>query len=267
VEAVLLTMAMGMGLNVNRLKEELRKRGRSFAGKKGKLQDRLKEAVINNVPVALGNKLRRHESMGGLDVTARWVLLTPVTEPVPKPVNEDLCHHPPTEMDGLRNPKYAMVERFQRGVFTGTNEKMRYVKPLRASPLTCNRRKDRRRKKSPSRQLREAMPIEPRRYSLDENSHPMDWFTAFMPMTPEMNREDAAAANVKGDRTTKFAVSNWTADSNAKAMLCNAGASGHIFSGKFKPFSNQDIMAMIGVYIIDGLAPSPQLTQKMQRQN
>ena len=110
------------------------------------------------------------------------------------------------------------------------------------------------------------MPIEPRRYSLDENSHPMDWFTAFMPMTPEMNREDAAAANVKGDRTTKFAVSNWTADSNAKAMLCNAGASGHIFSGKFKPFSNQDIMAMIGVYIIDGLAPSPQLTQKMQSQ-
>ena len=255
----------------------MRKRGRSFAGKKGKLQDRLKEAVINNVPVALGNKLRRHKSIGGLDVTARWVLLTPVAEPVPEPVNEDLRHRPPTEMDGLRNPKYAMVERFQRGVFTGTNEKMRYVKPLRASPLTRNRRKDRRRKKSPSRQLREAMPIEPRilggpntdflkRYSLDENSHPMDWFTAFMPMTPDMNREDAAAANVKGDRTTKFAVSNWTAYSNAKAMLCNAGASGHIFSGKFKPFSNQDIMSMIGVYIIDGLAPSPQLTQKMQSQ-
>ena len=49
-------------------------------------------------------------------------------------------------------------------------------------------------------------------------------------------------------------------------MLCNAGALGHIFSGKFKPFSNQDIMSMIGVYIIDGLAPSPQLTQKMQSQ-
>jgi hypothetical protein len=277
MEAVQLTMAMVMGLHVNRLKEELRKRGRSFAGKKGELQDRLKEAVVNNVPVALGNELRRHESMGGLDVTARWVLLTPVAEPVPEPVNEDLRHRPPTEMDGLRNPKYAMVERFQRGVFTGTNEKMRYVKPLRASPLTRNRRKDRTRKKSPSRQLREAMPIEPRilggpntdflkRYSLDENSHPMDWFTALMPMTPDMNREDAAAANVKGDRTTKFAVSNWAAYSNAKAMLCNAGALGHIFSGKFKPFSNQDIMSMIGVYIIDGLAPSPQLTQKMQSQ-
>ena len=38
---------------MNRLKEELRKRGLSFAGKKGELQDRLKEAVVNNVPVAL----------------------------------------------------------------------------------------------------------------------------------------------------------------------------------------------------------------------
>jgi len=137
-------MAMVMGLNVNRSKEELRKSGRSFAGKKGELQERLKEAVVNNVSVALGNEPRRHESMGGLDVTARWELLTPAAEPVPKPVNEDLGHRPPTKMDGLRKPKYAMVERFQRGVFTGTNEKMRYVKPLCASLLTRNHRKDRR---------------------------------------------------------------------------------------------------------------------------
>ncbi len=51
--------------------------------------------------------------------------------------------------------------------------------------MTRNHRKDRRRKKSPSRQLREAMLIEPRvlggpntdfltKYSLDKNSHPMD---------------------------------------------------------------------------------------------
>jgi hypothetical protein len=114
----------------------------------------------------------------------------------------------------------AMVERFQHMVFMGTNEKMRYIKPLCASQLTRNHRKDRRRKKSPLRQLREAMPIKLRifgcpnmdfltRYGLDKNIHPMDWFTAFMPMTPDMNWEDAAAANVKGDRTTKFAVSNW----------------------------------------------------------
>ena len=37
--------------------------------------------------------------------------------------------------------------------------------------------------------------------------------------------------------------------------------------GKFKPFKNEDIMQMLSVYyIIDGLAPSPQLVQKMQDQ-
>ncbi len=48
--------------------------------------------------------------MGALDVTVRWELLTPSAEPVPEPVNEDMDHRPPTKMDGLRNPKYDMVE-------------------------------------------------------------------------------------------------------------------------------------------------------------
>ena len=85
-------------------------------------------------------------------------------------------------------------------------------------------------------------------------------------MTQAMNLEDPAVANVKGDKTTKFSVANWTAYSNAKAMMCNAGEPGSIYAGKFKPFKNEDITAMLGVYIIDGLAPSPQLTWKMQDQ-
>ena len=87
----------------------------------------------------------------------------------------------------------------------------------------------------------------------------MDWFTAFMPLTPDANLEDAAVANVKGDRTTKFAVSNWTQYTNTKAMMAGAGQKGYVFAGKFKPFNNAEILQMLGVYIIDGLAPSHQL--------
>ena len=104
-------------------------------------------------------------------------------------------------------------------------------------------------------------------YSLVETSCPMDWFVAFMPQTPADNKEDPALPNVEGDKTAKFAVSNWTAHSNAKAMLNNAGRTGHIFAGKYKPFTNADIFQMLGVYILDGLAPSPQLQQKMQPQS
>ncbi len=65
-------------LNVARLKEELKRRGRSIAGKKADLQARLKEAIVLNVLVASGGgeSVRRHESMSGLDITARWELLT-----------------------------------------------------------------------------------------------------------------------------------------------------------------------------------------------
>ena len=72
------------------------------------------------------------------------------------------------------------------------------------------------------------------RYGLDETSHPMDWFSAFMPMTQSMNKEDPAAAYVKGDQTTKFAVLNWTGYFNAKAVMCNAGEPGSIYVGKFR---------------------------------
>jgi hypothetical protein len=95
----------------------------------------------------------------------------------------------------------------------------------------------------------------------------MDWFTAFKPLTPEMNKEDPAAVNVKGDHRTKFAVLNWTSYSNTKAMMSGAGEEGNIFAGKHRQFSNQDIVSMIGVYILDENAPSPQLTHKMQPQS
>jgi len=268
-----------MALKMKELKEELRKRGRSMLGKKGELQERLREAILLNVPVATGNEARRHESMSGLDVTARWVLLTPEDEPIPVPQNADRSLRPPTEMDGtLSNPKFGMKETFVRGVFTGTNEKMRYTASFESPAVRPPKKRVRRsRKLSPTRQLYSNETLDPRvlggpntdflaRYGLDETSHPMDWFSAFMPMTQNMNKEDPAAANVKGDRTTKFAVSNWTSYSNAKAMLCNAGEPGSIYAGKFRRFKNDDIMAMIGVYIIDGLAPSPQLMQKMQDQ-
>ena len=59
--------------------------------------------------------------------------------------------------------------------------------------------------------------------------HPMDRLTAFMLLTPDDNKEDPAVANVKGDGLIKFAISNWMAYSNTKAILNGAGKEGHIF--------------------------------------
>ncbi len=260
-------------LNANQLKDELKKRGRLCLGRKGDLQDHLKDAIFNNVPVSSGNEPPCTECMAGLDVMARWELLTPKDKPIPLPKIGDPGHRSPTKMDGSLNPKYGMKETFDCQPFSGTTEKMRYYsQSLWQSPTMRVYRKETKRKRSPTMQLKAPLRIEPRVlgrpnaaflecYGLDMTSNPMDWFMAFMPLTPDMNREDPRVPNVKGDKTTKFAISNWTAYSNTKVMMCNTGGQGNIFAGKFKPFKNKDILQMIGVYIIHCLALSLQLVQ------
>ena len=96
----------------------------------------------------------------------------------------------------------------------------------------------------------------------------MDWLNSLFPILPEHNLEDTKVANVKDDKgETKFSVSNWAKYTNSKASLVNAGQKGHIYAGRFKPFATEDIMKMMGVYVLDGLAPSPQLIQKMRPQS
>ena len=182
------TVESMMHLGMIELKAELRKWGRSIGGGEAELQARLKEAIENNVPIASGSEAPRHESMNGLDVTARWELLTRQLYPVPEPENEDSTHRPPTERDAAINPKYGFVETFVRVPFSGMTEKMLYIRP---SGREVNRKKtQRKRKRSPTRHSRPTMPVGPRvlggpntaflrRYGLNQTSHPMDWFTAF----------------------------------------------------------------------------------------
>ncbi len=82
--------------------------------------------MLLNVPVALGNEAHHHDCMVGLDVTAKWELLTRCNKPIPEPNNVDADLRPPTKMNATVNPKYGFVERFDRLLFTGTIEKMWY---------------------------------------------------------------------------------------------------------------------------------------------
>lgn len=66
-------------------------------------------------------------------------------------------------------------------------------------------------------------------------------------MTLANNLEIVPVANVKGSGTTKFAISNWTAYSNANTMPSNTGDEEHIYTGKVKQFEISDIFKMIGV--------------------
>ena len=209
--------------------------------------------------------------MNHLDMSAFWEVQTPNPIPIPEPINEDRTLRPPTERDTATTPKFGYMMNLSWQPFLGTTEKLAFKKekaprkksaPQSVSPTRNDRPKlvhERRVKGGPKKGFL-------KKHNLNEKSHPFDWWTALMPLTPNDNIHSAKEANVKGNQTTKFAVSNWAAYTNAKASLVNAGDKGHIFEGKFKPLSSSDIFKMLGVYMLDGLSPTPRLEWTMQSQ-
>ncbi len=57
-------------------------------------------------------------------------------------------------------------------------------------------------------------------------------------------------------------IAEATIYSNLMAVMCNAGEEGCIFANKFHLFENADIAEMLGMYVLDGLSPLPQLAKK-----
>ena len=47
-----------------------------------------------------------------------------------------------------------------------------------------------------------------KRYGLGLHSHPLDWFTSLVPLTPDANLEPLEECDAIGDEKTKFCVSN-----------------------------------------------------------
>jgi Transposase IS4 len=58
-------------------------------------------------------------------------------------------------------------------------------------------------------------------------------------------------------------ISDWTTYSNSRAILSNAGNPSHIYPD-FKPFSPNEVRQFIGLYILQGLSPSPQVKLKFR---
>ena len=62
-----------------------------------------------------------------------------------------------------------------------------------------------------------------------------------------------------------FTIGDWTFFTNLKAQLSNAGKGGTIYTD-FVPFTVEEMMKHIGVYILNGISPLPQVEMKMQPQ-
>ena len=80
-----------------------------------------------------------------------------------------------------------------------------------------------------------------KRHDLSENSHPTDWFKAFL-----SNRVDEATKHGTGTQNTF---------TNLKGLPSNLGYQNRTCS-KFKPLSPIEMMVFVGLAVLDGLMPS-----------
>ena len=61
-------------------------------------------------------------------------------------------------------------------------------------------------------------------------------------------------------------MSTWTTFTNLKAGFQHAGKRGGPYEGEWKDFEPFELKKYIGVYILQGLSPSPQVKQKIRTQ-
>ena len=246
-------------MKVADLKAELSKRGLDMKGLKNVLLDRLKQAMVDKVPVLSNSELRSdNERICGFAATAKWKLLKPIEEPVAEPGNIVGTLHAPTipEEDALFVPqKHNFAETFDRSPFVGCqkiprrhrnghqmhdphtnqpmwNEEVNINGGPRADWLKANH--------------------------LDGNSSPADWFQAFLPVFDGSCRRPWVS-------NTPFWTHKWANFLNVKAASMGAGVQGGMYPD-FKPFSYEDIEKHLALYILQGLNPSPQVEQKFASQ-
>ena len=93
--------------------------------------------------------------------------------------------------------------------------------------------------------------------NLHAESSPQDWFKAFLPI------HDGSAKNPH--QSNNCWTHRWAMFTNTKALSMGAGVEGGIYS-TFQPFSYLEIEQFIGLYILQGLNPSPKVDSKFHSQ-
>ena len=89
---------------------------------------------------------------------------------------------------------------------------------------------------------------------LTENSMPAAWVNALLPLKKK-----------PGDPAAMVSMEEWATYTNLRVLLSNAGST--LYPGDFQGFTPFEIRNYIGLYMLHGLSPSPQVKQKFWPQS
>jgi hypothetical protein len=235
-------------MTVATLKAELGRRGVTAKGKKAELKARLIDALARMVKALPEGMVKaRGNVLGGFAATAYWSQLKPRDDAIPEPVNAFRGARAPTvpadETEKIA-AKFDFGEMFVRGDFEGT--------------YRCNvlHRNGRAKTDASGAPVTESVPLKYggpnpvfiKKHGLNIASRPVDWFAPFM----QRRREKKEAH--------KFHIGQWCIWTNMKAQFMNAGQPGFLYPD-FTPFTVAEIEMFLGLFIFNGLSPSPRIDQ------
>ena len=246
-------------MTVDKLREELKKRGCHSTGLKAILVERLKEAVRNG-PAQVGQPDRESADLNrvGFPVGCKWVPLVFKSTPVEEPSRliNGVQFRPPTLLNEESTKRlYDAAEEFDRPAFPG-----KALFPKRKA--NGDFKKTRQGKFDYEERATEDMVVDlkfVKKHDLSLDSTPVEWFEAFLPVKTEFR------SSVDSNRhfSNKFSLELCKTWTNAKATAVGAGETVY---RDFKPFTLLEIRQFIALYLFNGLAPKPQIELMFQNQ-
>ena len=220
---------------------------------KNVLLDRLKQAMVDKVPVLSKSKRQGAGEKILVSQTAKWKPIKPIEEPVVEPKNVTVTLHAPSipEEDAAFVPqKDNFAETFEHSPFLGCQK------------ISCQHHNGHQMHDPHTNQLmwNDEVNIKggPRAEwlkanNLDTNSSPADWFQAFLPVFDGSCHQPWVS-------NTPFWTHRWAIFLNVKAASMGAGVQGGMYPD-FKPFSYEDIEKHLALYILQGRNPLPQVAE------
>ena len=237
-------------MKVSELKALLTERRLRTAGLKNALVHRLSESYKSTATPLGENELQAPE---GFPATSRWKQLIAETEPVNLPPSR---FRNPTQMD-VTTPtkKYDYAEEWNRNEYEEMNDVFTFdrqgsIKLTRdGSPMV---EKAVHKKGRPKVSWLEE-------HNLGPSAHPVEWLDA---MLSRKQRSYEQRKNKK--REWVSVMSDWKNYTNLKASLCHAGVKIYKY---WKEFTTLEIRRFVGLYVLDGVCPSPRVSMKFRPQS
>ena len=250
-------------MKVNELKDELKKRNAPVGGKKNELVKRLKKCIEDKVVVGGKNKEksskpRKNNGLGSFIDGAYWKILEPESNAVVEPVNKTFkkCREPTIDKDAADYfvpIKHNFSFKLKIPSFMGMIDTIicwANGKPKLNKDGTMLKEKKKIEKGT----------VDPdfmHKHNLTPSTTPSEYIELLLPLDKNMH---GSKEMFSFDLATK-----WT---NMKAVFANAGPGGNCYTD-YIPFTPTELRRHVGLYLFNGLVPSPRVEYKfcLQRED